>query len=219
MKENIRIFVLAGNRLLRETLCRILKRRAEFSLEQCETYFPGAVREIEENKPDILLLDAMTRDLSGLEFVGQIRQASPETKIILIGMEPDEEFFLKAVKAGVVGFVLQDASAMDVVNAIRAANNAEAVCPPRLCLALFRRFAQPWPEYPSLQVRLQLGLTRREQHLVPLIAQGLTNKEIASRLNLSEQTVKNHLHRMMAKLGAAGRLELVELWRAQRVLR
>jgi DNA-binding NarL/FixJ family response regulator len=105
-----------------------------------------------------------------------------------------------------------------VVHAVRAVANGEAVCPPKLNLALLRRFAQPWHEYPSLQVRVQLGFTRREQNLVPLIAQGLTNKEIAARLNLSEQTIKNHVHRMMSKLGASDRLHVADIWRMQQRL-
>ncbi len=79
----------------------------------------------------------------------------------------------------------------------------------------FKYVARQGTEIPSARIKFQLGLTRREQQLIPFIAQGLTNKKIATRLNLSEQTVKNHVHRMLQKMGASDRLTVVELCRIQ----
>jgi DNA-binding NarL/FixJ family response regulator len=100
-------------------------------------------------------------------------------------------------------------------NAIRAVAQGDAVCPPALCRSLFDHVASSGAWQPGIQVRKNLGLTRREQQLVQLVSEGLTNKEIASRLYLSEQTVKNHVRRMLRKAGATDRLEAVERWRAQ----
>lgn len=100
---------------------------------------------------------------------------------------------------------------MDVVGAIRSVAQGEAVCPPQLAKYLFRQVARQAEYVPSIRLRDELGLTRRQQQLVPLIARGLTNKEIASLLHLSEQTIKNHIHRMMQKVGVDDRLEIVEL--------
>jgi len=109
--------------------------------------------------------------------------------------------------------VLKDASAMEVAAAVRSVANQEAVCPPSLCLALFERVANQNTHAASFVIRHNLGLTRREKQLVQMISHGLTNKEIASQLNLSEQTVKNHVHRMLRKVGATDRLGAVELCR------
>jgi DNA-binding NarL/FixJ family response regulator len=87
------------------------------------------------------------------------------------------------------------------------------MCPAALSLALFQWVARHKPVIPSLHLKSSLGLSRREQQLVGLIQQGLTNKEMANRLNLSEQTVKNHMHRMLRKLGAPDRLSIVEVCR------
>ena len=103
---------------------------------------------------------------------------------------------------------------MEVAAAVRSVANDEAVCPPGLCLTLFERVANQNTQPASFVVRHSLGLTRREQQLVQMISRGLTNKEIASQLNLSEQTVKNHIHRMLRKVGATNRLGAVELCRA-----
>jgi DNA-binding CsgD family transcriptional regulator len=91
----------------------------------------------------------------------------------------------------------------------------ESVCPGTLCAVLFRYFQSDTAAMPFASVNRRLGLSRREQQLVPLIAEGLTNKEIAGRFCLSEQTVKNHLYRMKHKLGAEGRLGIVHLYRAK----
>jgi DNA-binding NarL/FixJ family response regulator len=131
----------------------------------------------------------------------------------MIGMDADREIFLRAVRDGIVGFVLKDASAMEVAAAVRSVANDEAVCPPTLCLALFERVADQSAQPATFVLKHNLGLTRREQQLVQMIGRGLTNKEIASQLNLSEQTVKNHIHRMLRKLGATDRLGAVEICR------
>jgi DNA-binding NarL/FixJ family response regulator len=86
----------------------------------------------------------------------------------------------------------------------------DGVCPPRLCLSLFKYVAKNGNDMEGFRSKSNGGLTRREQELVPLIAKGLTNKEIASRLNLSEQTIKNHIHRILQRMGAADRLAVVE---------
>jgi DNA-binding NarL/FixJ family response regulator len=112
-----------------------------------------------------------------------------------------------------VGYVLKDASALEVARTVRSVAAGEAVCPAVLSVALFQWVAQHKPATPSLHLKNSLGLSRREQELVGLLRQSLTNKEMASRLNLSEQTVKNHVHRMLRKLRAPDRLSIVEACR------
>jgi len=113
---------------------------------------------------------------------------------------------LKAVGEGVVGYVLKDASATEVAAMIRAVAAGEAVCPPLLSMALFQWVRRRRP-CAGAAGRV---LSRREQGLVSLLRDRLTNKEIAVRLNLSEQTVKNHVHRMLRKIGAQDRMAIVE---------
>jgi len=166
---------------------------------------------------EVLLVDSSVADAFGFQVVQDTLGAIAGLKALLIGMEEDEETFLKAVSAGAAGYVLKDASAMDVVAAIRAVARDEAVCPPRLCRSLFRYVAGTCASLPNMRVKSQLGLTRRQQQLVPLLAQGLTNKEIAVQLNLSEQTIKNHVHRMLQKVGADDRLSVVEMVKVNQV--
>ncbi len=134
--------------------------------------------------------------------------------MILVGMEPGEEQFIAAVRSGVMGYLLQDASASDVVAAVRAVYRGEAVCPPQLCSVLFRFVAQTTEEMLLADSASRPDLTLRQQQLVSLVAKGLTNKEIASQLNLSEFTVRNHIHNILKQVDASSRSEAVQTIRA-----
>jgi DNA-binding NarL/FixJ family response regulator len=125
-------------------------------------------------------------------------------------MNSDEERFITAVRWGATGYLLQDASASDVVTAVRAVFRGEAVCPPELCSALFKIVAQTASDISLQNSASKPDLTLRQQQLVTLVAKGLTNKEIAARLNLSEFTVRNHIHRILKQVDAGSRSEAVE---------
>ena len=129
-------------------------------------------------------------------------------------MDSDEEQFLAAVRSGVMGYLLKDASASDLVAAVRAVYRGEAVCPPQLCATLFRFVAHVVEETAVKRTAAKPDLTLRQQQLVTLVAKGLTNKEIASQLNLSEFTVRNHIHRILKQVDAGSRSEAVETIRA-----
>lgn len=198
---------------MREALTRILSKKCDIQVAGASAFSPDVVSEISSAAPDVLLSDSAAVALSELRLVSEVRAAVPGVKVVMIGMEADRETFLRAVRDGITGYVLKDASAMEVAAAVRSVANGEAVCPSSLCLALFERVANQNSHPTNFVIRHTLGLTRREQQLVQLISQGLTNKEIATQLNLSEQTVKNHVHRMLRKLGATDRLGAVEICR------
>jgi DNA-binding NarL/FixJ family response regulator len=211
--ESVQVFILAENRLLREALTRILSKKSDIRVVGASAFSPDVVEQIKVAAPDVLLSDSTAVALSDLRLVPEVRAAIPGLKVVMIGMDPSPEIFLRAVQDGIVGFVLKDASAMEVAAAVRSVANHEAVCPPSLCLTLFERVASQNNHPASFVIRRNLGLTRREQQLVQMISRGHTNKEIATQLNLSEQTVKNHIHRMLRKLGATNRFGAVELCR------
>lgn len=209
MEAKVNVFVLADNRLFREALARVIRSK-NICFVGAAPLSPDALEAIEAAGPSILVIDPVHGSASDLAIVQEIAQASP-ARIIVIDMPDDEGAFLEWVRAGAVGYVLQNASAVDILAAVRAVAQGEAACPPHLCMALFRYVASSHPGAPLLRSKAQTGLTRREQQLVPLIAQGFTNKEIASCLNLSEQTVKNHIHRILQRVGASDRLAVAEM--------
>jgi two-component system, NarL family, nitrate/nitrite response regulator NarL len=208
MEKLIRAFILSDNRLFREALTRIFSKKSDFETVWARGLDSGAFEEIRKHDPDVLVLDS-TPFLSSecLKLVRERANAVP-IKIVMVAMKEDEATFLEAVRQGACGYVPKDASALDVVNAVRSVVQGEAVCPPRLCKHLFDLVAQTAPTTAPGHEGAPLGLTRREEQLIPMIDRGLTNKEIAAQLNLSEKTVKNHVHRILRKTGLDSRFSL-----------
>ncbi len=199
------VFLLAENRLLREALIRILTKKCDIRVVGAAPYSPTVLEQVVAARPSIVLLDSVGPVFSEAKLVSALHTSLPGVRIAMIDMELDHHIFLKAVSEGVVGYVLKDASAAEVAGMIRAVASGEAVCPPILSMALFnvvQRRLIPGPTSSRL-------LSRREQGLVALLRERLTNKEIAARLNLSEQTVKNHVHRILRKVGAPDRLAII----------
>src|SRR5580704_5243450 len=207
------VFLLAENRLLREALLRILSKKDDIQVVGAGSYGPDMFEQIVATRANVVVLDSVALVLSEQGVVSELHRLNPAIRVVMVGMEAEEAIFLRVVQAGAVGYVLKDASAVEVSRTIRAVAAGEAVCPPIFSSALFQWVARHKPAIPCLHLKTTLGLSRREQELVGLIQQGLTNKEMASRLNLSEQTVKNHVHRMLRKVGAPDRLSIVEVCR------
>jgi len=213
--EQIRVFVAAENRLLREALARVLTKGIGIEVIATNSAASFHTDALLDARPDILLLNSRGSLEEDLSAVQEVRTAAPAVRILLIGMAKDEREFLQCVRAGISGYLLRDASSSDVLQGVRAVAAGEAVCPGVLCAALFRYFESDTTGLPCTSSKRRMGLSRRELQLIPLIAQGLTNKEIANHFSLSEQTVKNHLYRMKHKIGAEDRLEMVQLYRTQ----
>lgn len=211
---SVSVFLLAQNRLLREALSRILSKKNNIAvLGACALTDASAV-EVASTSPDVLVIEGFSANSAHTDLVRQIRQSLPGLKVVMIGMESDAQHFLHAVRSGAMGYIVKDASALEVVGAVRTVAGGGAVCSAELCAFLFQYAAQQG-QLPSYHARSTLGLTNREQQLVGFIARGFTNKEIASELRLAEQTVRNHIHRMLKKLGATHRLAVVDICRME----
>ena len=208
------VFLLVENRLIREILDRLFRKRSDLRVvgQGCST---EGLDKILDSQCDILVLDDLHAASLLCPHLLERPQGTGTVGVVLIDMQDDEEKFLAAVRSGVSGYVLSDAPASDVVSAVRAVARGEAVCPPRLCRALFHLVARAAREtLAEIKPGSVHGLTIRQQQLVSLVARGLTNKEIASQLNLSEFTIKNHLHRIMKQVEAQSRHEMERAARA-----
>ena len=189
--SQVRVFLAIQNRLLREALVRLFRKRADLLVVGQGAPADTDTATVLEAHCDILLLDSLSCASGSAELLA-LGTLVDAVKTILIGMDADEEQFIAAVRTGIRGYLLKDASTSDVTAAVRMVSRGEAFCPPRLCSALFR-FVALTPRQSTGQRSTKPDLTLRQQQLISLVAQGLTNKEIASRLNLSEFTVRNHL--------------------------
>lgn len=210
-----RVRVASENRLLHDALSRMLAKHADMEvlgIESTEAFLPESLL---QDAPDLLLLTSRGNLAEDISLIRKIRTTTPSVHIVMFGAVGEELEFLQYVRAGIRGYLLPEASAEDVLLAVQAVHAGRAVCPSSLCGLLFRYFEREATTFPSAAMRQRLGLTRREQQLVPLIARGLTNKEIAVHFCLSEQTVKNHLYRMKHKVGADNRLGIVQTCHTQ----
>lgn len=212
----VNIHLLTENRLLRETLARLLVKRSGLCVVDISDSIDGAAKEIASSQCQVVLTDCLTAP-HGSELLRKICAQDPPVKVVLFGMEEDAETFLKAVYLGVSAYVLKDASATEIIDALHSVATGEAVCPPKLCMSLIQHLSQrsrAWPKLAEPDGLTRQVLTHRQLELLSLVAQGLTNKEIANSLNLSEFTVKNHMRRIMRQVDAEDRYQAVDAIRA-----
>lgn len=211
-RSSTRVFLHIENRLLREALVRLFRKRPEVQVAGEGGSGDLTVPEVLCSNCDVLVISIGRNGLPSDSQIEAVRRAG--FKILLIGMDDNEEEFLNAVRLGAAGFLLKDASASDVVGAVRAIYRGEVVCPPQFCSTLFRLVGEMLRAVTAQDLGPRPDLTLRQQQLVSLVAKGLTNKEIANRLNLSEFTVRNHIHRILKQVDAENRSEAVEAVRA-----
>ena len=209
----IRTFLLIENRLLRDALARLFSKRVDLLVVGQSSHAEATARHVLDSQCEVVVIDSLRKAWLPANIALESGDRA-SFRTVVISMESDEKHFLDAVCSGVTGYLLQDASASDVVAAVRAVSRGEAVCPPQLCATLFRFVAQMTREMPAHDAAAKPDLTLRQQQLVTLVAKGLTNKEIASHLNLSEFTVRNHIHRILKQVDAGSRSEAVETIRA-----
>jgi DNA-binding NarL/FixJ family response regulator len=205
--------VSVEGRFVREALIDLLKMKNDIQVVQALRFSAQALAEIVNSAPDVLLIDSEFFAISEIHLIQAAHREIPALKVVMVGMDLDKAQFLAAARAGLAGYVLNDASATEIVEAVRAVANGEAVCPPQLCLILFDCVARQCMRLPGFSAKLEFGLTRREQELLQMLSCGLSNKEIAVDLNISDQTVKRHVHEILHKIGAGDRWEAVEVYR------
>ena len=208
----IKVFVVAENRLLRETLVRLFRKRSEINIVGETCCSEASIETIASTRSDLLLLDCFNANpASDDDWLADVQESIPEIKVVLFGMDEDPDIFLRAVRRGIAGYVLKNASATDLLEAVRTVAQGEATCPPKFCKVLFKALATTSDEDKDGRVASQFELTKRQRQLMSLVAMGLSNKEIAANLNLSEFTVKNHIYRVMKQVDAQSRHEAVSL--------
>jgi DNA-binding NarL/FixJ family response regulator len=193
----IRVGVVADVRLHRDGVAALLRvdRRIRIA---ATAHASGPARLATDI--DVIVLDTAGED--GLRLVR--RWCGVGRPVVAMGIPRAEEHVLAFAETGVLGFVERDAGVDELADSIRAAARGEASCPPSVATTLLRRIATPRPQPPAPRADTA-GLTAREQQIVELIAEGLSNKEIGSRLYIEVATVKNHVHNILEKLRVAHR--------------
>ncbi len=205
MDEPIRILIADDHPVFRFGLAALLEAEADTEVVGEATSGTEAVTMAAALQPDVILMDLNMPDLNGLDATRQIMAANPETGILVITMFDDDSVFA-AMRAGARGYVLKGAEGEETLRAIRAVANGEAIFSPAVAERMMQFMTQPravetdtpFPE-----------LTAREQEVLALVAQGLTNTAIAERLVLSPKTIRNHVSNIFGKLQVADRAEAI----------
>jgi DNA-binding NarL/FixJ family response regulator len=154
-----------------------------------------------------------------LQLAQTVRQASPRTKVIVMGLLPLQDDVVAYVRAGVSGFVLKAATFEDFLHAIRSVSQGANVLPPPLTVSLFSQIADLAVRQGERYALKAMRLTKRERDVVDLIATGLSNKEISNRLHLSTHTIRSHVHNVLEKLALRSRLQIAAYLHAKQPAR
>jgi DNA-binding NarL/FixJ family response regulator len=164
---------------------------------------------ISELKPDIVLLDLGLANHNSLDFVKSLKDGYHEIKVIVMDLVPIQEDIMQYVEAGVSGFIIKDATIAEFTKTIRSVAAGEKILPPTLTGSLFSQIIDSGvKELGPTKMIQSVKMTKREREIVELIAEGLANKEIAYKLNLSIYTVKSHVHNILEKMALNTRVQI-----------
>ena len=205
--KKIRILLVEDNRLLREGLSAMLREQPDITVVSSSGN-SDAVLKGKKLKPDVVLLDVGLRSQSSMRLVELMTKNTPNAKLIVMDLAPVQSELMEYVKAGVSGFVLKDATFDDFLGTIRAVEKGAKVLPPLLAGSLFSQIVEHAARNEKGNPFKSVKMTKREREVVELIAEWLSNKEIATRLSLATDTVKSHVHNILEKLALHTRLEI-----------
>ena len=206
----MKLFIVGEHQLFRECLASILNEHDRFSIQAQVDNLDEILDSIREFPPDILLVDLVASEEKKLTQVQTLVRTFPQVKVIVFGLPKDEAEILRCIEAGASGYVLMDSSLDELSKTIDRVLRGESVCSPEIISSLFSRLAELAHDQRSWANIADFDLTPREAETLDLIAEGLSNQQIADRLCLSLHTVKNHVHHILEKLEVEHRMAAVE---------
>lgn len=203
----IRILLADDHNLFRQGLQRILENQADLEVVAEAASGLEAIEMAKLHQPDVAIVDIAMKELNGIEATSQLLRHSPKTAVLILSMYSDERYVMRAVKAGARGYILKDTLEEGLVEAIHQLHSGQPFFSPSVARIFQDAHARDLHDK-KMDDRYEL-LTERERQLYHLLAEGRSNKEIASRLGLSLHTVETHRTRIMEKLGVHSIAELV----------
>lgn len=209
-RPKIRILIADDHPIVRDGLRKLLALEDDLTVVAEAGDGREALDLAQETDPDVILLDLRMPNLDGLSALQALQQSNRRAKVIVLTASEDKNEFVQAMKLGCSGIVLKQTAPDLIVKSIRKVNAGEIWLDSHTTAAVMRQFAsplEPAPQ-PAGKMRERSPLSQREREIVALVAQGYKNKEMAEKMFISEQTVKNHLHNIFDKLGVSDRLEL-----------
>jgi DNA-binding NarL/FixJ family response regulator len=196
----IRVLVVDDQRLVREGLTALLDLVDDLHLVALAADGEQALALVAEHRPDVVLMDLRMPGLDGIEATRRIRRQHPDVEVVVLTTHADDDSVLAALRAGARGYLTKDAGVTEIARAVTAAHAGQTLLDPQVQAQLLTSLSDGRPRGP---------LTERETDVLTLIAEGMSNTEISQRLVVSEATVKTHINRIFAKIGARDRAQAV----------
>ena len=204
----ISLVLIDDNRLLREGLTALIHAQPGFKVLAAFADAEEALEKVRAARPDVVLLDFGLENHDSLGLTATVHGEVPSARVIVMGLLPLQEDVADYVRAGASGFIMKDASFDAFFETIRAVAGGAEVLPPALTNSLFAQIVRNVPTTSKSRVLESVRLTSRERQIIDLLGEGLSNKEISTRLNIAVHTVKSHVHNVLEKLALHSRLEV-----------
>lgn len=198
----IRVMIVDDHAIVRKGIRALLSESGGFEIVAEASAGQEAVLHAQETQPDVILMDLLMPGMDGIEATRQIKSLLPEARILVLTSFVADDKVFPAIKAGALGYLLKDSTPEELLRAIRQVHRGEPALHPAIARKLLQEIAQPVDPKPSPE-----ALTVRELAVLRLIAQGLSNQEIADELSVSEATVRAHVSRILGKLHLASRTQ------------
>jgi NarL family two-component system response regulator LiaR len=198
--EKVRILIVDDHAVVRQGLITFLELQDEIEVVGEASNGKEAVQRVQELEPDVVLMDLVMPVMDGLTAIKHIKQLRPSTEVIALTSFADDEKVFTAIRSGATGYLLKDVQPNDLVKAVLAADRGEVQLHPEVAKLLMHEVVAPTKEVDSLD-----ELTEREREVLGLLGLGMSNKEIAYKISVSEKTVKAHVSSILNKLNLPGR--------------
>lgn len=206
----ITILLVDDHAVVRQGVAAYLSAQEDMTIVGEAASGLSAIKLVEELAPDVILIDLLMPEMDGVEATRHIKNISPHSKIVILTSHDDDKYIFPAIKAGALSYVLKDIQMEELVNTVRRAAIGEATLHPRVAARVIQEMRGQKQE----NINPFAELTNREMDTLQLIAQGLSNAEIADRLSISENTVKGYVSNVLGKLHLADRTQAaIYAWR------
>jgi DNA-binding NarL/FixJ family response regulator len=206
--KKIRVLLVEDNRLLRDGIKALINAQSDLQIAATSEGNRDTLLKARNLKPQVVLMDLGLRNENGVHLVETLTRELPQTKVIGMGLIPSQLDIVELVQAGAAGFILKDATIDNILSTIRSVARGEKILPPVLTGSLFSHVVEHALPRGKGELTDAVRMTKREREIIVLIAEAMSNKEIADRLNLSTYTVKSHIHNILEKMALHSRLEI-----------
>ncbi|MCZ4499413.1 MAG: response regulator receiver [Marmoricola sp.] len=202
MSQAIRVFLLDDHDIVRRGVRALLESEGDVQVVGEASTVAEASRMVPELLPDVAVLDARLPDGSGIELCAELRETTPAVRSLILTSYDDEAAIVSAIRAGAVGYILKEVQGNSLLSSVRTVASGQSLIDPVMARRVIR-----WIEESTHGPEELAGLTDQQLRILELLAEGLTNREIGLRLYLAEKTVKNHVTRILARLGVQRRTQ------------